>query len=64
MAPPTLSDLDVYRRLSALAEELEQIAVDAVTVVGEAAAQSCAQTVRGAARVIYEHCLSEDERPH
>ena len=62
--PPDLTDLDVYRRLSAMADDLEQMATAAITLVGETALKTAAQNVRGLANVIYEHCLGDDGLAH
>ena len=55
-----LSDRDVYLKLSAMAQELAQLSAAAESYVGNAALVSAANTLSGAARVIYEHCLSDD----
>jgi hypothetical protein len=57
----TLSDLDVYQRLAAVAEELEALASQSGTLVGQTAAKTAAMTVRGMATAVYEHSLSEKD---
>jgi hypothetical protein len=60
---PQLSDLDVYRELMATASALDGLAARAVSLVGEAALQTVANTVRGAAQAVYEHSV-ESGGPH
>jgi len=55
-----LSDLEVYQRLSALASELERLAEQGASLVGETALLTAAQSVRGMAKVIYEHVITQD----
>jgi hypothetical protein len=59
--PAALSDLDVYRRLVATADALDEAAGAAASFVGKAALGTAAQTVRGMAQTVYEHCLSESD---
>jgi len=63
MSDRSVSDRDVYLKLSAVAKELAQLAEAAESYVGNAALTSAAETLSGTARVIYEHCLNggEDE---
>jgi hypothetical protein len=56
-----LSDLEVYRRLVAAADALDEAARAAASVVGNAALSTAAQTVRGMAQTVYEHCLSDGD---
>jgi len=55
-----MTDRDVYLKLSAMAEELAQAVLQAETFVGKAALTSAAQTLAGAAKVIYDHALGGD----
>ena len=55
-----LSDLEVYQRLSALASELERLAEQGASLVGETALLTAAHSVRGMAKVIYEHVITQD----
>ena len=56
-----MNDREVYLALNAMAEELARLSAEAETFVGKAALTSSAQTLAGAAKVIYEHVLSGDE---
>jgi hypothetical protein len=64
MTEGPLTDRDVYLKLSAMAEELAQLAEATETYVGNAALVSAANTLSGTARVIYEHCLGSDDGLH
>jgi hypothetical protein len=55
-----LSDLDAYRRLSAMAEELDRMSGLAESLVAGTALNTAALTLRGVASALYQHCLSED----
>jgi hypothetical protein len=56
-----MNDRDVYLKLSAIAEQLTQMAAEAESFVGQAACNSLAQSVAGTAKAIYEHLLHGDE---
>jgi hypothetical protein len=56
-----MTDREVYLKLAAMAEELAQMAEVAETYVGNAALVSCAQTLAGTAKVIYEHAMDGGE---
>lgn len=58
MGERTISDLDVYQKLTATADALEAVAAHAASLVGETALKTAAQTVRGMANAVYEHSLS------
>jgi hypothetical protein len=59
MSERNLSDLEVYQQLTGAAENLEQLAMMAATLIGETALKTAAQTVRGMANAVYEHSLSQ-----
>lgn len=52
-----MTDRDVYLKLAAMAEELAQMAEQAETFVGNAALVTCAQSLAGTAKAVYEHCM-------
>jgi hypothetical protein len=62
MSERTLSDLDVYQRLSGAAELLDQWSGEAASLVGETALKTAAQTIRGMASAVYEHSLADADR--
>lgn len=53
----TLSDLEVYRRLCAAADELKALEAQAASLVGKTALNTAALSVRGMAKAVYEHSL-------
>lgn len=53
-----VSDLEVYQRLTAAAEAFDHLAAQGVSVVGGAALNTAARSLRGMAQVIYEHSLA------
>ncbi|RAK58855.1 hypothetical protein DJ021_03085 [Phenylobacterium hankyongense] len=57
----TLSDLEVYQRLTGMVEELERLAAESASLIGETALKTAATTLRGMASAVYEHSLSQDE---
>jgi hypothetical protein len=60
MGERNISDLEVYHQLSSTAEALDGLAVMAVSLVGETALKTAAQTIRGMANAVYEHSLADD----
>lgn len=61
-----VSDLEVYQRILAMADELERIAAQGVSLVGGAALNTACRTLRGMAQAVYEHSLAapdEDATP-
>jgi hypothetical protein len=56
-----LSDLEVYRRLTAAADELDALAGESASLVGETALKTAAMSVRGMATAVYEHSLAEGD---
>ena len=60
MPAQPMSDLDVYRRLSAMATELEALSVRTATLVGGTALSTAAATLKGTATAVYAHCLATD----
>jgi hypothetical protein len=57
-----VSDIAVYQKLTAIADDLEQLAADGASLVGNAALTTAARTVRGMASAVYGHIMnSADE---
>jgi hypothetical protein len=52
------SDIAVYQKLSELADELDQMASEGASLIGEAALTTAARTVRGMATAVYQHIMS------
>jgi hypothetical protein len=60
-----VSDIAVYQKLTAIADELDQMAADGATLVGNAALTTAARTVRGMATAVYGHIMNtHDETPN
>jgi len=57
---PPVSDLEIYQRLTAVAEEFDRMAAQAVSFAGGAALDTAARTLRGMASAVYEHSLDAD----
>ncbi|HEX4712231.1 hypothetical protein [Phenylobacterium sp.] len=53
-----VSDIAVYQKLSAIADELDQMASEGATLVGNAALTTAARTVRGMAGAVYQHIMN------
>jgi hypothetical protein len=59
-----VSDITVYQKLTEIADELDALSADGATLVGEAALNTAARTVRGMATAVYQHIMSDhDEAP-
>jgi hypothetical protein len=56
-----VSDIAVYQKLTELADELEGMAAEGATLVGEAALGTAARTVRGMATAVYQHIMSDEK---
>jgi hypothetical protein len=56
-----MTDRDVYLKLAAVAEELQQLAGEAESYVGQAALSTAAATLAGTARAIYDHALGGEQ---
>jgi hypothetical protein len=60
-----LSDLEIYQRLNAMADELDQLAKRGVSLIGGTALNTAGRTLRGMAKAVYEHSLgvADDSLP-
>ena len=63
MSERTVTDLEVYQQLAATADALDGLSQYAASLIGETALKTAAQTVRGMAKAVYEHSLSEASGP-
>ena len=54
-----VTDIAVYQKLSEIADELDQMAADGATIVGEAALLTAAKTVRGMATAVYGRIMAD-----
>jgi ubiquinone biosynthesis protein UbiJ len=53
-----VSDIAVYQKLSEVADELDQMAAQGATLVGDVALNTASKTVRGMATAVYKHIMS------
>jgi hypothetical protein len=56
-----VSDIEVYQKLTEIADDLEAMAAQGATLVGDAALTTAVRTVRGMASAVYQHIMSERE---
>jgi len=54
-----VSDIEVYQKLTEIADDLEAMAARGATLVGNAALTTAALTVRGMAGAVYQHIMAE-----
>ena len=54
-----VSDIAVYQKLTEVADELDQMAAEGATLVGEAALLTAAKTVRGMASAVYKRIMAD-----
>jgi hypothetical protein len=56
-----VSDIAVYQKLTAIADELDQMAAEGATMVGNAALTTASRTVRGMASAVYGHIMNNSD---
>jgi hypothetical protein len=56
-----VSDLEIYQRLMAIADELQGLRSRGVSFVGGATLDTASRTLLGMAQAVYEHSLSIEE---
>lgn len=56
-----VSDIAVYQKLSEVADDLDELASQGVSLVGEVALNTAAKTVRGMASAVYQRIMSGDD---
>lgn len=54
-----VTDIEVYQRLTEIADDLDLMAQQGATLVGEAALTTAARTVRGMASAVYQHIMAD-----
>ena len=52
-----ISDLEIYQRFTAIAEEFDQLYARSPSLIGGTALTTATRTLRGMAAAIYEHSL-------
>jgi len=55
------SDIAVYQKLSEMADELDEIALQGASIVGNAAVTTASRNLRGMATAVYRHIMADDE---
>ena len=56
-----VSDIEIYQRFAAMADELDGLAKRGVSLIGGTALNTASRTLRGMAAAIYEHSLAASE---
>ena len=56
-----VTDLEIYQRLTAVADEFDRLAAEGVSLVGGAALGTACRSLRGMAAALYEHSLASEE---
>jgi hypothetical protein len=56
-----VTDIEVYQKLTEIADDLEVMAARGATLVGEAALGTAVRTIRGMATAVYQHIMSDRE---
>jgi hypothetical protein len=56
-----VTDLEIYQRLTAMVEELDNMFARGPTFAGGAALNTASRTLRGMASALYEHSISSAE---
>lgn len=59
---PQVSDIAVYQKLSEIADELDELARQGASLVGEAALITAGRTVRGMANAVYKRIMSDQDQ--
>jgi hypothetical protein len=54
-----VSDIEVYQKLCAVADDLDGMAAEGASLIGDAALTTAARTVRGMANAVYEQIMSD-----
>jgi hypothetical protein len=54
-----VSDIQVYQKLCAVADDLDAMAATGASLIGGAALSTAARTVRGMANAVYEQIMSD-----
>lgn len=60
---PAVSDIAVYQKLVEIADELDDLAAQGATLVGDAALTTTSRNVRGVAMAVYQHIMNDRDQP-
>lgn len=58
-----VSDIAVYQKLTEMADELDEMAVQGASLVGNAAVTTASRNLRGMATAVYRHIMADTDRP-
>jgi hypothetical protein len=58
-AMSVVTDIEVYQKLCAVAEDLDALAAQGASLIGDAALNTAARTVRGMANAVYQQIMSD-----
>lgn len=56
-----VSDLEIYQRITAIADEFDLLTKRGASLIGGTALNTACRTLRGMAQAIYEHSLASSE---
>ena len=54
-----VTDIAVYQKLTEIADELDNMAADGASIVGEVALTTASKTVRGMATAVYQRIMAD-----
>jgi len=58
-AMSAVTDIEVYQKLCIVADDLDAMAAEGASLIGDAALTTAARTVRGMANAVYEQIMSD-----
>jgi hypothetical protein len=56
------SDIAVYQKLTEIADELDEMAAQGASLVGDAALNTASRNVRGMATAVYKHIMADSDQ--
>ena len=57
-----VSDIAVYQKLTEIADELDEMAAQGASLVGDAALNTASRNVRGMATAVYKHIMADNDQ--
>lgn len=57
-----LTDIEVYQKLTEMADELDEMAVRGPSLVGNAAVTTASRNLRGMATAVYRHIMADHDK--
>ena len=58
---PEVTDIAVYQKLTEMADELDDMAAQGASLVGNAAVTTASRNLRGMATAVYKHIMSDSD---